>query len=156
MSPDDIDEVTVRWNLAASEPQLLHLAIAERLTGSIRFRNRRADWIIETVTCLSEVLEHPGTFASRAADLLSQRPFVTTDELANERDALLAALTDLCGPLEGAALRSWTLAIGLFAEFVAATGLHPFSHNDQEDEPQATRLDPLVGLPPRPTRARRA
>jgi hypothetical protein len=130
MSPDDIDEVAVRWNLALCEPQLLHLAIAERLTGSLRFRKQRADWIIEAVTCLSAVLEHPGTFASMAADLLSQRPYVTTDELTNERDALLTALTDLCGPLDATALRSWTLAIGLFAEFIAATGLHPLSPHD--------------------------
>ena len=62
-----------------------------------------------------------------AAELLAQRPHVTINELANERDALIAALNDLCGPLEGAALRSWTLAIGLFAEFVSAIGLNPFS-----------------------------
>ena len=127
MSPDDIDEVVTRWSQAASEPHLLHLAIAERLDGSLRFRNQRAQWIIEAVTYLSAALEHPGTFASTAAELLAQRPHVTITELTNERDALIAALNDLSGPLEGAALRSWTLAIGLFAEFVAATGLNPFS-----------------------------
>jgi len=126
MSPDDIAEVTTRWHLATSEPQVLHLAIAERLTGSLRFRNQRADWIIEAVTCLSGALEHPGTFASMAADLLAQRPHVTIDELASEREALLAAVADLRGPLDDTALRSWTLAIGLFVEITAANRLHPF------------------------------
>jgi hypothetical protein len=129
MSPDDIAEVTSRWRLATSEPQLLHLAIAERLTGPLRFRNRRADWIIEAVTCLSGVLAHPGAFASTAADLLDRRPHVTVDELASEREALLAAVADLCGPFDGTALHSWTLAIGLFAEITAANGLHPFSRD---------------------------
>ena len=135
MSPDDIDEVVTRWRQAASEPHLLHLAIAERLDGSIRFRNQRAHWIIDAVTYLSAALEHPGTFVSTAADLLAQRPHVTTIELTNERDALIAALDDLCGPFEGTALRSWTLAIGLFAEFVAATGLNPFGDSGANHEP---------------------
>jgi hypothetical protein len=135
MSPDDIAEVTNRWHVATSEPQLLHLAIAEGLNGSLRFRNRRADWIIEAVTRLSAALEHPGTFASTAADLLAQRPQVTIDELASEREALLAAVAALCGPLDSAALRSWTLAIGLFVEITAANGLHPF--NRDADRPGA-------------------
>jgi hypothetical protein len=129
MSPDEIAEVTTRWHMATSEPQLLHLAIAERLTGSVRFRNRRADWIIEAVTCLSGALEHPTTFATLAGDLLSQRPHVTIDELASEREALVAAVADLCGPLDSAALHSWSLAIGLFVEITAANGLHPFDRD---------------------------
>src|SRR3954447_5543383 len=139
MSPDDIAEVTTRWQVAASEPQLLHLAIAERLSGLLRFRNRRADWIIEAVTCLSGVLEHPAAFASRAADLLAQRPRVTIDELASEREALLEAIADLCGPLDSQALRSWSLAIGLFVEITAANGLHPFNRElDRIDPPQSS------------------
>ncbi len=130
MSPDDIKEVTTRWNTAAAQTHLFHLAIAEHLSGPLRFRSERASWIIDAVTCLSAVLERPGTFASTAADLLAQRPYVTMDELTSERAALIAALEALCGPLDDTALQSWNLAIGLFAEFIAANGLHPFGGGD--------------------------
>lgn len=129
MSPEDIAEVTARWTTATSEPHLLRSAIAEHLCGTLRVRDQRAGWIIQSVTGLAAVLERPGIFESAAADLLAQRPRVTSDELASERAALLAALDELCGPLDGASLHSWNLAIGLFDEIVATARLDPFRHD---------------------------
>jgi hypothetical protein len=52
---------------------------------------------------------------------------VSTDELAQDRDALLGAIADLQGPLDAAHKRAWTLAIGLFAEIVSSVCLDPFA-----------------------------
>ena len=134
MSPDDIAEVSNRWSRAVGEPQLLEQAIADQLDSELRSRDQRARWIIDTVTCLSAVLEHPGAFASRAVDLLAQRPHVTIDELTSDCHALLAALEVRCGPLDDRALRSWNLAIGLFAEFVGEAGVNPFDDGGGDTE----------------------
>ncbi len=126
MSPDDIDQVTSTWRQALTEPDLLHEAIAERLAGSSAFRADRAGWIVRAVSGLAPVLHRPTAFAPAAAELISSRYPVTIEELAGERDALLGALEERCGPLPAATSHAWDLAIELFAEIVCAVGLDPF------------------------------
>jgi hypothetical protein len=127
MSPDDIDEVRTRWRAALTDADRLSRAIAERLDGSPPFRTARGRWIIDAVTSLSAVLDHPGAFAPMAIDLLARRSAVTVDQLADDRDALLGAIDEVCGPLDTTATRSWHLAIGLFAEILCSVGLDPFA-----------------------------
>src|SRR3954453_13802314 len=96
MSPEDIDEVRTRWRAALNEPDRLGRAITDRLNGSPQFRAIRSRWIIEAVTALSGILDHPGASAPMAAELLTQRSPVTTEQLASDRDALLGAVDEVC------------------------------------------------------------
>ena len=127
MSPDDIDQVLDCWQRALTEPDLLHRAIADRLVGSPSFRSERAAWIVRSVSCLSPDLDHPTAFVPTAVVLIASRFPVTLDELAAERDALLGALEERCGPLSAETAQAWNLAIELFAEIVSSIGLDPFA-----------------------------
>jgi hemoglobin-like flavoprotein len=126
MDRDEIGLVTDSWRNALSQPDVLFSALTERLDGTDRFRTERARWIVDAVSALSEVLDHPATFEPRAAEVLARRSNVTVEELGTERDALLAALTELDPGMTTETARAWQLAIGLFAELVAAVGLEPF------------------------------
>lgn len=126
MSPDDIDLVTRTWQQALATPDLLLDAIGDRLTGSSTFRHDRAGWIVRAVSGLSPVLDHPTAFAPAAIGLISQRFPVTAEELAVERDALLGALQERCGPLAPETVHAWNLAIELFGEIVCSIGMDPF------------------------------
>ena len=141
MSPDDIDEVRTRWRAALSEPDWLDGAITDRLSGPPHVRMIRSRWIIEAVTALSGILDHPRAFAPMAAELLTQRGPVTIEQLAIDRDALLGAVDEVCGPLDERTLRSWQLAIGLFDEIISSVGLNPFDEAG-EDQPSGSTSDP--------------
>ena len=126
MSPDDIDQVTTTWAQALTEPELLLAAVGDRLVGPAAFRRERAEWIARAVSGLSPVLDHPTSFVPAAIGLISMRFPVTAEELAVERDALLGALQERCGPLSPEAAHAWDLAIGLFGEIVCSIGMDPF------------------------------
>ena len=135
MSPDEIDQVTCIWRSARADEALLADAIGERLVGTAEFRADRARWIVRSVSSLAPVLHHPTAFGPVAADLITLRFPVTLDELAQERDALLGALAERCGPLAPDAAHSWDLAFELFAEIVCAIGLDPFGCSGDVAEP---------------------
>ncbi|WP_426574922.1 hypothetical protein [Aquihabitans sp. McL0605] len=90
------------------------------------FRTERAEWIVEAVSSLSPVLDHPTVFVPAAIHLISMRFPLTMEELAAEREALLEALEERCGPLTMAAGHMWDLAIELFGEIACSIGLDPF------------------------------
>ena len=135
MSPDDIDQVTRTWRAAMADEDVLTRSIGERLTGTVPFRAERARWIVRSVSSLAPVLDHPTAFGPTAVELIALRFPVTLDELAQERDALLGALAERCGPLAPDAAHSWDLAFELFAEIVCAIGLDPFGCSGDVAEP---------------------
>lgn len=131
MSPADIDQVTRTWSVASVDIDSLRRALAARLHGSAAFRLQRADWIIGAVSALTPALARPTAFGPIASELVAVRCPVTMDELTQERDALLGALAERCGRLTQASEHAWRLAIGLFAEIVASSGLDPFGASDR-------------------------
>ena len=135
MSPDDISQVNRTWSLALTDLDALLEAVADRLPGSVTFRTQRAQWIVRAVTCLSPVLDHPTAFVPAAINLISVRFPVTTEELASERDALLGALDERCGPLTPETVQAWNLAIELFGEIVCSIGMDPFDAFPDAVEP---------------------
>ena len=125
MSPDDIAQVTRTWQQALADRDLLLEGIGDRLPGAPTFRAERAEWIVRSVSLLSPVLCHPTAFVPAAVDLISLRFPLTMDELAAEREALLAALQERCD-LSPEAAQAWNRAIDLFGEIVCSIGLDPF------------------------------
>ena len=132
--------VATGWHQISADPIVLLVALTDRLPGSVRVRASRAEWIADTVSRLTDRLNRPASFMPVAAAVLSERMPVSTDELAQDRDALLGAIADMQGPLDAAHTRAWTLAIGLFAEIVSSVCLDPFAYSEPADQ--------TVGSPP--------
>lgn len=146
--------VVAMWQESATPRIPTVVAIADRLGGSLRCRVARAEWIADAVSLLSTVLHHPAVFTELAADVLASRVPVTTEELAEDREALMGALTELQGPLCPCERRAWDLAIDLFAEIVSGACLDPFDIRPEATSASiavpATRpgCDETCGRPP--------
>ena len=141
MSPEQIALVMTTWSIVAGDPESLDRAIAGRLPGTPEERAVRAIWIVQAVSRLSRVLDHPARFAPLVADIVAQRVPVTIEELGADRDALLGALRELLGPLGTAGEQAWSFAVGLFAEVVADLCLDPFACAPRD------RVAPATGSP---------
>lgn len=131
MTPEEIGVVVTMWQDASTPRILMVVAVADGLSGPLRSRVVRAQWITDAVSLLSTVLHRPAVFTELAADVLASRVPVTTEALADDREALLGALTELLGPLCPCERRAWTLAINLFAEIVSGACLDPFDIHPQ-------------------------
>lgn len=130
MTPEQISLVVRRWTSLGRRREVLGWAVATHLRGTDPMG--RAAWLIQAVDRLHPLLETPARFALVAGDLVGRRAPVTADELAADRDALLAGLEDVAGPLSEEETAAWRQACDLVAECLTALALAPF------DPPPAT------------------
>lgn len=148
MTPEQIDIVQRSWRAALGDVQL-PATIAGALSGSPNETSTRATWIVDTVSALSALLNQPGQFSELAERVLARRVGVTIEELAEDREALLAAIRTKhpSGRDERERIeRAWTLAIQLFGEIVTAACLDPFN--------RTVAADGAVGIDQSPQRLR--
>lgn len=105
------------WSLATPRAAALRARMCAALGADDRAM-WRTDWLLGAVAHLVLVLDRPAALVTEGRAEITRRLPVTLAELAEDRDALLAALDQLVGPLQPGQRRAWMLATDLFAEIV--------------------------------------
>jgi hypothetical protein len=127
MNPVQIDAVVAHWHEAEPERERLVGLIAAHLPQSTAWPPaERSAWIVDAVDRMHGLLPCPTDLAREAAIATSARPSTHASALIIERDALLAGLAELLGPMDEALRCAWRCACQLFAETVAELSMAPF------------------------------
>jgi hypothetical protein len=126
MTPQEIDEVVRSWRSACRQRGVLRDAIVAHLPEGSMCAGKRADWIIQTVDCLHVLLNNPNRVAVAAVEMATRRKAVTSGDLQTDRDALIAGIEAVLGPLPEECTMAWHRASGLFADVIAGLIFNPF------------------------------
>jgi hypothetical protein len=134
MTPQEIDEVVRSWRSACRHRSTLWAAIRAHLPEGSMCADERADWIIGTVDCLHVMLASPNRLAVAAIEMAERRKAVTSADLQSDRDALMAGLETVLGPLSEDCTMAWHRACGLFADVIAGLIFNPFRERKPESQ----------------------
>jgi hypothetical protein len=126
MTPLQIDEVVRSWRSACEQRDELRRGITAHLPQGSMPVDARADWILQTVDRLLPVLATPHEVATTATAMAALRHAVTSSELRSDKQALMAGLEAVLGPLSEECTLAWHRACGLFGDVIAELIFNPF------------------------------
>jgi hypothetical protein len=127
MTPEQIEDVTRTWHIAAPIRGAVRNAVVRSYRPGAERTEERADWVLDAVERLHLLLDRPARLGIAVADLVGRRNTITTEALAEDRDALIGGLDAALGGLTLHEEEAWQQACALVWEVVSALAPSPFA-----------------------------